>query len=207
MGPKVVLSNDTHGNPHPTLYKGNYWDHHFSLLPVFVPLPLFIVPNAHSWKDPILNPKVFYSLLKVYQTLESTHFQEGLGELKKIEKRKWSRGGEKYKEKKSIWKKKCKRFVKTYRKKGSILGQAFCIREGTNELGKLADSVYVCQNEMNAKIRRVIDLRGIYTKERVRSRKIPAWFPTKPSTVGFASHHRTWATESRKNLMKMRLEC
>ena len=40
--------------------------------------------------------------------------------------------------------KKCKRFVKTYRKKGSILGQAFCIREGTNELGKLADSVYVC---------------------------------------------------------------
>ena len=103
--------------------------------------------------------------------------------------------------------KKCKRFVKTYRKKGSILGQAFCIREGTNELGKLAGSVYVRQNEMNAKIRRVIDLRGIYTKERVRSGKIPAWFPTKPSTVGFASHHRTYGTGSRKNLMKMHLEC
>ena len=60
---------------------------------------------------------------------------------------------------------------------------------------------------MNAKIRRVIDLRGIYTKERVRSGKIPAWFPTKPSTVGFASHHRTYGTGSRKNLMKMHLEC
>ena len=34
-------------------------------------------------------------------------------------------------------------FMKTYRMKGSILGQAFCIYEGTIELEELVGSVYV----------------------------------------------------------------
>lgn len=33
--------------------------------------------------------------------------------------------------------------MKTYRKKGSILGQAFGICEGTSELGKFVGLVYV----------------------------------------------------------------
>ena len=53
----------------------------------------------------------------------------------------------------------------------------------------------------------MVDLRGIYIKEGVRSGKIPARYPTNTSAVGFASHCRTWATGSRKNLMKARLEC
>ena len=60
---------------------------------------------------------------------------------------------------------------------------------------------------MNAKIRRMIDLRSIYTKERVRSGKILAQFPTKPSTVGSASRRRTWGTACRKNLMETSLKC
>ena len=60
---------------------------------------------------------------------------------------------------------------------------------------------------MNAKIRRMIDLRSIYTKERVRSGKILAQFPTKPSTVGSASCRRTWGTACRKNLMETSLKC
>ena len=53
----------------------------------------------------------------------------------------------------------------------------------------------------------MIDLKGIYTKERAESGKIPARFPTKPSTIGFASRRRTWGIGSRKNLMKRRLKC
>ena len=84
MRPKIISSNDTHGNPHPTIYKGNNWDYHLSLLPVFVPLPLFTVPNAYCWRDPILSPKVLYSLLEVYQTFESTHFWKGGDELRRL---------------------------------------------------------------------------------------------------------------------------
>ena len=58
-------------------------------------------------------------------------------ELKKIEKKKWSRGGEKYREKKNIWKNKMKRFMKTYRKKESILGQTFGIYRGMSKLRKV----------------------------------------------------------------------
>ena len=50
-------------------------------------------------------------------------------------------------------------------------------------------------------------MRGIYIKEGVRSGKIRAWYPTKTSAVGLASRRRTWGTGSRKNLMKVRLEC
>ena len=50
-------------------------------------------------------------------------------------------------------------------------------------------------------------MRSIYTKERVRSGRIPAWFLTKSSVVGLTSRCRTWGTESRKKLMKMRLKC
>ena len=60
---------------------------------------------------------------------------------------------------------------------------------------------------MNAKIKRMIDLGSIYTKERVRSGKILAQFPAKPSTVGPASRRRMWGTGYRKNLMETSLEC
>ena len=50
-------------------------------------------------------------------------------------------------------------------------------------------------------------MRGIYIKERVRSGKILARYPTKISAIGFASRCRTWGTGSCKNLMKVRLEC
>ena len=53
----------------------------------------------------------------------------------------------------------------------------------------------------------MIDLKGIYTKERVESGKIPARFQAKPSTVGFASRSRMWGIKNRKNLMKTCLEC
>ena len=74
MGPKIIPGYGAHGDSHPTLYECNYRDYYLSLLLVFMPLLLFIAPNAYSWRDPILSPKVLYSLLKIYQTLKSTHF-------------------------------------------------------------------------------------------------------------------------------------
>ena len=53
----------------------------------------------------------------------------------------------------------------------------------------------------------MIDLSDIYIKEKVRSGKIPARYPTKTSVVGSASRCRTWGTGNRKNLIKARLEC
>ena len=53
----------------------------------------------------------------------------------------------------------------------------------------------------------MVDLRGIYIKEGVRSRKIPSQYSTNMSAVGFASRRRTWGTWSRRNLMKVCLEC
>ena len=73
MGPKIIPGYSAHGDPHPTLYEGNHWDYYLSLLPVFMPLSLFTVPDAYAWRDPILSPKVLYPLLRVYQTLKSTH--------------------------------------------------------------------------------------------------------------------------------------
>ena len=74
MGPKVVPGNSTHKDCHPSFYEGNHRDYYLSLLPVFVSLPLFTIPNAYSWRDSIPSPKALYSLLGVHQTLESTHF-------------------------------------------------------------------------------------------------------------------------------------
>ena len=74
MGPKVVPGDSPHRDSHPPFYEGNHWDYYFSLLPIFVPLSLCAIPNAYSLRDPILNPKVLYSLFGVYQTFESTHF-------------------------------------------------------------------------------------------------------------------------------------
>ena len=59
---------------------------------------------------------------------------------------------------------------------------------------------------MNAKVRGEVDLRGIYIKEEARSGKIPARYPTKTSTIRFASCRRTWGIGSCKNLMKAHLE-
>ena len=47
MGPKIIPSHGTHGNPHPTLYKEDHWDHHFSLLPFCATLPLYNTKYLH----------------------------------------------------------------------------------------------------------------------------------------------------------------
>ena len=60
---------------------------------------------------------------------------------------------------------------------------------------------------MNAKVRWVFALSDIYIKKKVTSGKIPAHVPKKPSTIGFASHHRTWETGSCKNLIKACFIC
>ena len=60
---------------------------------------------------------------------------------------------------------------------------------------------------MNAKVRWVIDLSGIYSKEKVTSEKIPAQVPAKSLVVGSASRRRTWGTRSSKNLMRACLIC
>ena len=74
MGPKIIPGYGAYEDFHPALYEGNHQDYYLSLLSVFAPLSLFIVPNAYSWRDPILSPKFLYSFLGVYQTLKSTHF-------------------------------------------------------------------------------------------------------------------------------------
>ena len=66
MGPKMIPGYGTHRDPHSTLYEGNHRDYYLSFLPVFVLLSLFTVPNAYSWGNPILSPKVSYPLLRVY---------------------------------------------------------------------------------------------------------------------------------------------
>ena len=73
MSPKVVLSDGAHGDSHPTFYKGNHWDYHFSLLPFLVPFSFLIIPNEDSWWDSILSFKAFYILCRVYQVGKSTH--------------------------------------------------------------------------------------------------------------------------------------
>ena len=84
MDPKIIFSYSAHGDSHPALNEGNHHHYYLSLLPVFLPLPLFTVLNAYSLRDPILSPKVLYSLLGVYQALKSTHFYKGLGELERL---------------------------------------------------------------------------------------------------------------------------
>ena len=146
MGPKIIPGYGAHGDSHPALYEGNHRDYYLSLLPVFVPLSLFIVPNIYFQGDPILSPKVFYPLLGVYYTLKSTHFQKGLERTKKVERRKWSQGEEMYETQKNIWKNRMQRFMKTYRNKEGVLGQTFSICRGISKLRELAGSVYVRQS-------------------------------------------------------------
>ena len=57
------------------------------------------------------------------------------------------------------------------------------------------------------KVKREVDLRGIYIKEEAKSGKTPARDPIRTSAVKSTSHHRTWGTWSRKNLLKVHLEC
>jgi len=45
------------------------------------------------------------------------------------------------------------------------------------------------------------------SKKKVTSGKIPARVLAKFSTIGSASHHRTWGTWSRKNLMRASVKC
>ena len=53
----------------------------------------------------------------------------------------------------------------------------------------------------------MIDLNGIYIKEKATSEKIPAHVPVESSTVGSASHRKMWGTGSCENLMKVCLVC
>ena len=69
MSSKVVSSDSTHGDFHPFFYEGNHRDYYLPDLPILVPLTLTTVPNAYSWRDPILSPNVLYPLLGVYKLL------------------------------------------------------------------------------------------------------------------------------------------
>ena len=86
MGSKIIPSDRAHKDPHPPFYKSDYWDYYFSLLPIFVPLPLFTVPYTYFRRDPILGLKILYSFLGVYQTLESTHFWKDREKLRRLRK-------------------------------------------------------------------------------------------------------------------------
>ena len=53
----------------------------------------------------------------------------------------------------------------------------------------------------------MIDLSGIYIKEKATIGKIPAHVPVESSTIGSTSQRRTWGIGSCKNLMKVCLVC
>ena len=66
MSPKVISSDSTYRDFHPSFYEDSYRDHYLSLLPVFMLLTFFAIPNTYTWRDPILNLKILNPLLKVY---------------------------------------------------------------------------------------------------------------------------------------------
>ena len=92
-------------------------------------------------------------------------------------------------------------FVKTYVERKGLLGQALEVCEARVEWISLQVQC------MSAKVRRMIDLGSIYIKKIVTSGKTPARVLVKFSAIGSTLRCRTWGTGSRKNLMKMRLEC
>ena len=57
------------------------------------------------------------------------------------------------------------------------------------------------------KVKKEVDLRGIYIKKEAKRGKTPTRYPIKTSAVRSTSHCRTWGTGSRKNLLKAHLEC
>ena len=78
MGNKVVPSHSTHGDSHPSLYKGNYRDYYFPFLPQGVPLPSVAMPNGNPKWNTITSFKALYTLWGVYKTSESTHLKNNL---------------------------------------------------------------------------------------------------------------------------------
>ena len=86
MGSKIIPSDHAHKDPHPPFYESDYWDYHFSLLPIFKPLPFLTVPYTYPRRDPIPGPKVLHCLLGLYQTLESTHFWKDREKLRGLRK-------------------------------------------------------------------------------------------------------------------------
>ena len=66
MSSKVVSSDSTHGDFHPSFYEGKHQDYYLPDLPILGPLTLITVPNIYSWRDPITSPKGFYPLLEIY---------------------------------------------------------------------------------------------------------------------------------------------
>ena len=87
MSPKVAPSDGTYCDSHPSLYKGNHRDYHFSFLPFLVPFSFLTIPNEHSWRNPILSSKALYTLLGVYQIRESTHTLQRVEGTKKIRRK------------------------------------------------------------------------------------------------------------------------
>ena len=66
MSPKVVLGDSAHGDSHPSLYKGNHRDYHFSLLPFLVSFPFGTIYDKHSRWNAILSSKVLDILCRYY---------------------------------------------------------------------------------------------------------------------------------------------
>ena len=73
----------------------------------------------------------------------------------------------------------------------NILGKTLGICKRTSELEEFAGSMYELQNEVNAKVRRLIDWGSIYINGIATSGKFPAPFSTRASAIGFASPRRT----------------
>ena len=77
MSSKVVSSDSTNGDFHPSFYEGNHWDYYLPDLPILVPLTLFTVPNSYSWRDPITSPKAFIPSLEFTKLLNLPNFRKG----------------------------------------------------------------------------------------------------------------------------------
>ena len=86
MGFKVIPSDRAYKDSHPPFYESEHWDYHFSLPPIFKPLPFLTVPHTYPRRDLVPNPKVLHSLLRLYQTLESIHFWKGREKLRRLRK-------------------------------------------------------------------------------------------------------------------------
>ena len=136
MSLQVIFSDSTHRDFHPS-YEGNHQDHNLSLLPIFMPLSLPTVPNTYSLRDPIQSSKALYPLLRVYQAFESTHFWKGLKGLRRLREADKAEEKRSTKKIKKYAKNKVQKFINTYRKEKSILGQASKIWKGNSEWGEV----------------------------------------------------------------------
>ena len=61
MSYQVIPSDSAYGDSHPSLYESNHRDYNFSLIPLGIPIPLFIVPNGNPLWDSILSFEALYT--------------------------------------------------------------------------------------------------------------------------------------------------